>query len=371
MPLPRTANWAAGEGPAVRAALVCTVWCLWFPGAIGAADGLLPADAPAAATGQAPPRAELEIELVGAKTPAEANDDRIRVLQHGSSSASARKAATPQLPLDRMSPSGRQRAEELLQNVSLFRELPLLTFDVNPAVYRFFTMYPDVAVSIWRVLRISEFQMWQTGPNEYEADAGDGTTGTIDVLYRSPDEQVILCDGMLMSPILSKTIRASALMHLRSSFAAGPDGRQHVTSRLCLYVSFPSQTIEVAAKLISPLANVIIDRNFSEVSLFVYMMSLAMERQPGWVEQLAGRLEGVLEIRKSQLVDLTAQVYVEARRRELGDAGPDAAGWPRGAASPLSRSARQRGLLPAARQPALRRVPIPQTAERIATPHAR
>jgi hypothetical protein len=242
----------------------------------------------------------------------------IQVLRKGTSSSSARKAAAIRLPLAHMTPGNRARAEAILRGTSLFRELPLLNFDCEPAVYRFFTTHPDVAVSIWQVLRISQFQMWQTGPNEYEADAGDGTVGTIDVLYRGQDEQVILCEGAVSSPILPQNIRASALMHLRSSFAPGSDGRPRVTSHLCLFVSFPSQTVETAAKIVSPLGNAIIDSNFSEVSLFVCMMSLAMQRQPGWVEQLSDRLENVLEIRKTQLVQLTAETYAAARRREIG-----------------------------------------------------
>lgn len=317
--MPKTADCAARGGPGAGAVLVCTVWCFCVPGAMAMAGDLSPtggsaqckpADEPALAP------AGQKIELVaGADAP-----DAIQVLRKGTSSGTARKAAATRVPLAHMAPTNRQRAEAILNETSLFRELPLLSFECEPAIYRFFTTHPDVAVSIWQVLRISQFQMWQTGPNEYEADAGDGTVGTVDVLYRGQDEQVILCEGALSSPILPQNIRASALMHLRSSFAPGPDGRPRVTSHLCLFVSFPSQTVETAAKIISPLGNAIIDRNFSEVSLFVCMMSLAMQRQPGWVEQLSDRLENVLEIRKSELVKVTAEAYAAARRREIGAA---------------------------------------------------
>ena len=322
--MPRTAICAAGGNPAVRAVLVCTVWCVWIPGAIGTAGEIAPAmHASQTADNTLPADADPTIQLVEGRSPAEADlDDRVLVLREGTSSVAARRAAAARLPLNRMTAANRQRAETILKDLSLFRELPVLSFEVNPAVHRFFTTHPDVAVSIWRVLRISQFQMWQTGPETYEADAGDGTVGVVDALYRSADEQVIVCEGLLASPILPKKIKASALMHLTSSFAPDAAGRQHVTSRLSLFVSFPSQTIETAAKLISPLANTIVDRNFSEVCLFVHMMSLAMERQPGWVEQLAGRLEGVLEPHKAQLVQVTAQVYVTERRRQSGTEAP-------------------------------------------------
>ena len=305
--MPKTADCAARGGSGTGAVLVCTVWCFCVPGAMAAAGEL-----GAAAGTLAPPHEKIEL-VAGSDVP-----DPIQVVRKGTSSAAARKSAATRVPLTQMTSRNRERAEAILRETSLFRELPLLTYGVEPAAYRFFTTHPDVAVSIWRVLQISQFQMWQTGPNQYEADAGDGTVGTIDVLYRGQDEQVILCEGALSSPVLPQNIRASALMHLRSSFAPGADGRPRVTSHLCLFVSFPSQTVETAAKIISPLGNAIIDRNFSEVSLFVCMMSLAMQRQPGWVEQLSDRLENVLEVRKSQLVQVTAETHAVARRREVG-----------------------------------------------------
>ena len=316
--MPKTADCAARGGSGICAALFCTVWCLSFPGAMASGGDTPAADVARDDAEFAADTLRGSIQLVeGTASDPSALSNQVQAIRKGTSSASARRAALREMPLDRMSARNRARAEAILREISLFRDLPVLTFEVDPAVYRFFTTYPDVAVSIWRVLRISEFQMWQTGPNEYEADAGDGTVGTIDVLYRGPDEQVILCEGALASPFLSSPIRASSLMHLRSGFAPTADGRHRVSSQLRVFVSFPSQTVETAAKIISPLGNSIIDRNFSEVSLFVYMMSLAMERQPGWVEQLSDRLEGVLEIRKTQLVQLTAQVSAESRRREL------------------------------------------------------
>ena len=83
-----------------------------------------------------------------------------------------------------------------------------------------------------------------------------------------------------------------------------------------MFVSFPSQTVEMAAKILAPVGNVILDRNFKEVSIFMHMMSLAMERQPGWVERVAKQLEGVLPIRQPQLLKVAARVYIDGQRRQ-------------------------------------------------------
>ena len=139
--------------------------------------------------------------------------------------------------------------------------------------------------------------------------------GVIEVLSRDDSHQLILCNGEVTSPILKRKIRAHAIMHLVNVYSVSRDGRTFVTHRLDLFVSFPSEGIGAAAKFTKPISNLIIDRNFREVSLFVQMMSLAMSHQPDWVEKLSAKLEGVQPIRKKELVDLTAHVFVQNQER--------------------------------------------------------
>lgn len=254
------------------------------------------------------------------RSPLRKVERRVEVIQKGRSSRSARKAARAAVPLDLLNRDDRKRAEKLLRSISVFRELPIIASEVEPDVYSFFVSHPDVAVSIWRSLGISDFAMLQTGPNQYESDAGDGTSGVVDVLYRSPEESILYCDGQFKSPFLSKPIRARALMHLQAVFWRTDDGKPHVKHRLNLFVHFPSVTVQAAARLISPVGNRIADRNFHEVSEFLHMMSTAMSRHPGWVEQLAGNLDGVLEIRKTQLRQVTTRVHVAAQKRNFAEA---------------------------------------------------
>ncbi|MCH7686582.1 MAG: hypothetical protein IH899_07875 [Planctomycetes bacterium] len=240
----------------------------------------------------------------------------LRVLEKGNSGRTARQAGIEQLPLENMTVENRKNADEILEHVSMFRELPILQFDVEPAVYLYFTQHPEVAVSIWRVLEISKFQMRQTKADEYFAETSDGTSGTIRVLHRGNNQQVILCRGVYKSPLFSKPLQADAIIHLKTQFLKVEDGRSQVRHRAWMYVSFSSKTVEMAAKLISPVSNLIIDRNFQEISLFLNLMSMSMARQPGWVENIASKLEGVEKTRRKELLDLTKDVYISSRKRD-------------------------------------------------------
>lgn len=249
--------------------------------------------------------------------PVKATLDRIHVLEPGSSDRHTLKAAQDALPLSRLTPAGRRRADSLLSNISMFRAMPAVRIEVDHEAYRYFVEHPDVAVSIWRALEVSKCQLWQTGPDSYETDVGDGSVGVIEVLYRSDRDHVVIGEGEFKSPLLPKPIRAAGLLHLHTDYVTRADGQTEAICRGNLFVTFPSQTVETAARVISPMTNMVIDRNFEEISLFAHMMTLAMRTQPGWIEGVARQLDGVLERRRGELLQVAARAYVTHKKREL------------------------------------------------------
>lgn len=249
--------------------------------------------------------------------PIRASLERIDVLEPGTSDRKSLKAAKATLPLNRLSPESRRQAEAVLGDLSMFRKMPTLRLVVGHESYRYFVEHPDVAVSIWRALGASKCQLWQTGPDSYETDVGDGSTGAMTVLLRSDTDHLVIGSGEFKSPVLVKPIRATALLHLKTEYVTRPDGETETICRGNLYVTFPSNTVGTAAKVISPVTNKIIDRNFEEIGLFAHMMSEGMRGQPGWVEDLAGRLAGIPERRRGELLQVTARTYVASKKRDL------------------------------------------------------
>ena len=132
------------------------------------------------------------------------------------------------------------------------------------------------------------------------------------VLLNTADHYVVTCHGEFKSPAIKKPIQAIAMMHLKPKFSK--TGK--VTHQLDMYVSFPSSAIEALARFISPVSNRIADRNFEEISLFVEMMSVAMARQPGWIEQLTTKMDGIKPGDTDELLKLTATIYVDAVKAE-------------------------------------------------------
>lgn len=239
----------------------------------------------------------------------------VDVLEEGVSSRRLRRDCGSELPLDRLTPEGRRLAESVLNDLSLHRRLPVVRCETDPRVVQYFFQYPDVAVAIWRAMDISDMQLSQIGPQRYRSDSGDGSVGTMSVLLSDGRMQLVYCEGQFKSPLLARAIHASALMWVQAEFQRDSQGRDFAKCTAEVFVAFPSNTIETAARVISPVSNRIADRNFHEVAMFVRMMHLGMTRQPGWIEHLASQLPGVAPERSQALLDVSAKVYVDAQRK--------------------------------------------------------
>ena len=246
----------------------------------------------------------------------------VSTVKVGSSTTAVRKLALHELPLDRLSDESRSKAESVLKNLGLFRRLPTLSFEVDPEVYDYFLRNPDVAVATWRAMDISKFKLQEVGPNHYQADAGDGSVGQVELFYHTPEDTLIHCDGAFKSPLLPRPIVARSLMRLQTTFAKEPDGRIIGTHSGDVFVEFPSQAVETVAKVISPVSHTIADRNFKQMTLFAHLMSQAMARHPGWIEVIGNKLDGINAERKQEFMEVSARSHAMSRKRLNAAARP-------------------------------------------------
>ncbi len=250
-----------------------------------------------------------------------AADVAVDVLSPGTSARAVRDSARNAVPLQQLSPEHQRLAQSVLGDVSLFRRLPTVRAKLDPRVYQYFLDAPDAAVSIWRVLGISKLELKQTAPGVFEADTGDGSSGTVCLLHRTPTSCVVYCDGLFKSPVLAKPIKARALVTLRAVIEPQADGVTLITHSSDMFVSFPSLAVETIARMVSPLSYKYADRNIEEITSFLRMMDISMSRQPGWIEQIAQLMDGISDERNRQLLQLTAAVYVDAQRRNFAAKG--------------------------------------------------
>ena len=228
----------------------------------------------------------------------------IKVLADGESSQNSEEQARNSIPLNAMTQQNRQRAQVIIKDRNQFRRLPSLQYTIDESMFRYLLKHPDVAVSTWRVMGISRFEMWQTGENEFEAQAIDGSEGIADILYQDANQMVFVCQGSYHNPLMPRAMEAAALIWFRVVYTPNADGSQTVSQKADVFVRFPSSGVSAIAKVLTPVLHSLMDRNLFEVSLYGSVMSRAVRDEPEWVVQVAQQMEGVLPQRKNELIDV-------------------------------------------------------------------
>ncbi|MBL8810439.1 MAG: hypothetical protein JNM43_09715 [Planctomycetaceae bacterium] len=239
----------------------------------------------------------------------------IRVLTEGTSASDTHKSSVAEIPLNALTPKNRLRAQHILENTSQFRRLPSLQYTIDEPIYRYLLQHPDVAVSTWRVMGISRFEMFQTGPQEYEAQAVDGSEGIADILYQDANQVLFICEGNYHNVLLPKPLQASALIWFRAQYTPNAEGTHVVTQKTDVFVRFPSAGLSTVAKMLTPVTNSLMDRNLFELSLYASMMSRAVRDEPDWVVQVADQMEGVLPQRKGELIAVARQARPQMQQK--------------------------------------------------------
>lgn len=229
----------------------------------------------------------------------------VNVIASGTSDQRALQSAASRIPYPKMSVRSRERVAKIVQNLSQYRRMPSLQYEVNPDMYLYLMRHPDVAVSTWRVMGISQLQMFQKDTFEFAASAIDGSEGIADVVWRDHHQCLFIAEGHYNSPLLPTSINASALVWLQFRFVKTEDGRTLVNQQVETFIHFPSAAIETIARMASRITNTILDRNVFEVSLYARMMSQATEKDPAWLAEVAARMEGVDAARRTELAALT------------------------------------------------------------------
>jgi hypothetical protein len=261
----------------------------------------------------------------------------LQIVSQGSSDGDTQRDTRRRLPLQLLTPRNRHRAEEVLNDCSQFRRLPGLRYSIDRPIYSYLLQHPDVAVSTWRAMGISRFEMLQTGPMEYEAKAVDGSEGIADILYQDETQTLFICEGFYHNVLLPRPLKASALIWFRADYAPNSDGCHVVNQSVDVFARFPSASVSALAKMLTPVTNSMMDRNLYEISLYASMMSRAVRDEPEWIIQVAKQLDGVLPQRPEELIGV-ARLPRKTQNSEparVGEPGAPAVGGTTTSAVPI------------------------------------
>ena len=248
--------------------------------------------------------------VAASRIPAAAAD-----LAKATTSRAARQAAIQSMPLDKLDAAGRDKVAAVLDNVSIYRRLPVQIIGADPQLYLFLVNNPDAVVNLWEVLGISQITLRRNADGTFAANDGQGMQGQVEFLHRSANTHVIYTEGEYRGPLSSKPVRGSCVMLLKSGYIRQSDGKAYVTSQLDIFIRLEHVGMELIARTFQPVIGKVADYNFLESTGFVSSISQTAEVNPAAAVELASRMEYVPEEERQQMVVLLDRIGHEAMTR--------------------------------------------------------
>ncbi len=215
------------------------------------------------------------------------------------------------LPTERLTAQAKARIESVTDRPTLYRRLPTQAINCDEDLFLLLTRKPETIIGIWDLMDITNVKAKRTGPYQFDASDGSGTTCKIDLIYGDRNLHVFFADGMYDGKFTQKPIRGKGVFVLKTSYAAARDGSTTVVGALDCYVKFESLGADLIARSLGVLIGKSADHNFTETAKFISQISGARQNNPHGMLDLAEQMPQVDEQTRSEF----KQMIVAASRR--------------------------------------------------------
>jgi hypothetical protein len=228
------------------------------------------------------------------------------------SSRAAREDSQRAIPFSRLDARGQAKVQSVLENVSLFRRLPVQVTQCDPEMYDFLIRHPDVVVNIWQVLGVSKVEAEQVGDGIYRVADHAGTTGRIEFLYTNRDTQLVYCEGVYEGPLFGRDVRGKVLILLKTGYVQESDGRYYITSRMDAFMNVQNLGLDILTKTFQPMVARSADLNFVQTTSFLGSLSRTAEVNRSGMQRLASKLQQVTPEVRQEFAQLSNRVAERA-----------------------------------------------------------
>jgi len=233
-------------------------------------------------------------------------------------SSQARDEAIRSLPLAELNAETRRKLMAVIERPSIYRRLPEQSIDCDPALFLFLIRNPEVVVSIWQVLGISNMTAQRRGPYEWNGNDAAGTICDVELVYGTDNMHILYGDGFYEGALLKQKITGRCVLLMHSGFAQSRDRRWRIGNRMDVFLQIDNTAADVVARTLSPWVGKVADANFQESCNFAARLSQTAEQNGSSVQRLADRLVKVEPPVRDEFSKVAAGVQERAARRDVG-----------------------------------------------------
>ena len=233
----------------------------------------------------------------------------------GSSHRSYRAAGIRAIPFNQISAQARKLIKDVVDHTSFYRRLPVETIDADPEYFRLLVRKPELIVSIWQLMGVTQMSTERTGPFSVETNDGAGTISDLELIYGNDRLHVFYGNGSYTGPLLKQKLSGRCVIVLQTQSKETATGYE-LTNVLDIYLRVDNATASLITRTIQPLVGTTADHNFSESLKFVQRLNQSTRVNGPGVKGMGRKLQINTQVRQ-EFEKVVDKVYARANDKTL------------------------------------------------------
>ena len=231
----------------------------------------------------------------------------------GSSHRSHRAAGIKAIPFAKLNGGAQKRIKDVVTRPSFYRRLPVQTIDADPEYFRLLVRRPELIVSIWQLMGVTQMSTERTGPFTVKTNDGAGTISDLELVYGNDNLHVFYGNGSYTGTMLRQKLTGRCVIVLQTQATETATGFD-LASTLDIYLKVDNATASLITRTIQPLVGTTADHNFTESLKFVQRLNQSTRSNGPGVKGMGRKLKIDNQVRKEFEV-VVDKVYARANQK--------------------------------------------------------
>ncbi len=231
----------------------------------------------------------------------------------GSSHRTYRIEGIKAIPFAKLNANAQKRIKDVVNRPSFYRRLPVQSIDADPDYFRLLVRKPELIVSIWQLMGVTQMSTQRTGPFSVRANDGAGTISDIELIYGNERLHVFYCTGSYQGPLLKQKLNGRCVIVLQTQSKETATGFE-LTNVLDVYLRVDNATASLLTRTIQPFVGTTADHNFTESLKFVQRLNQSTRNNGPGVKGMGRKLKIDAQVRKD-FESVVDQVFARATNK--------------------------------------------------------
>lgn len=182
-------------------------------------------------------------------------------------------------PIERIDAAWVCRLQPIIDEFTTANKVgPILT-PLPESVYVYLLDRPPVAAALLNRLELGLYKAETRGPGRYRGDDGEGTVGSVELVYQDPRHRLYYLEGSHHSTLLPH-LTGKAVVMLSMATVKDAAGREAVETTLVSYTRLDNRVVAGLVSLLRPLVGRTVSRKLMKGINAVNQLGMEMRRYP-------------------------------------------------------------------------------------------